>query len=67
MGLQKLMDVLRDKREEVRNEMLILLRSLTRRNEEICKYIAFQDGFDILISIVKRALWHVIVSISSTI
>lgn len=51
MGLQKLVDVLRDKREEVRNEMLLLLRSLTRRNDEICKFIAFQDGFDILISI----------------
>lgn len=51
MGLQKLVDVLKDKREEVRNEMLLLLRSLTRRNDEICKFIAFQDGFDILISI----------------
>ena len=53
MGLQTLMDVLRDKREEVRNEMLVLLRFLTRRNEEMCKYIAFQDGFDVLISILK--------------
>ena len=51
MGLQKLVDVLKDKREEVRNEMLLLLRSLTRRNAEICKFIAFQDGFDTLISI----------------
>lgn len=54
MGLQKLVDTLRDKREEVRNELLTLLRFLTRRNEEICKYIAFQDGFDILISILKK-------------
>ena len=51
MGLQKLVDVLKDKREEVRNDMLLLLRSLTRRNAEICKFIAFQDGFDTLISI----------------
>ena len=54
MGLQKLVDVLKDKREEVRNEMLLLLRSLTRRNDEICKFVAFQDGFDILISILIK-------------
>ena len=54
MGLQKLVDVLRDNREEVRNEMLLLLRSLTRRNQEICKFIAFQDGYDILISILRK-------------
>lgn len=34
--------------------MLLLLRSLTRRNDEICKFIAFQDGFDILISILIK-------------
>ena len=54
MSLQKLVDVLKDDREEVRNEMLLLLRSLTRRNDEICKFIAFQDGFDILISILVK-------------
>ncbi|KAK8810971.1 hypothetical protein WA556_004113, partial [Blastocystis sp. ATCC 50177/Nand II] len=54
MGLQKLVDVLRDNREEVRNEMLLLLRSLTRRNQEICKFIAFQDGYDILIAILRK-------------
>ena len=54
MGLQTLVDVLRDKREEVRNEVLLLLRSLTRRNAEICKFIAFQDGFDTLISILTN-------------
>ena len=53
MGLQKLVDVLNDSREEVRNEMLLLLRSLTRRNQEICKFIAFQDGYDILIRILE--------------
>ena len=53
MGLQKLVDVLNDSREEVRNEMLLLLRSLTRRNQEICKFIAFQDGYDILIRILQ--------------
>ena len=54
MGLQKLMDTLRDKREEVRNELLRFIKHLTRRNEEICKYIAFQDGFEILIDILKK-------------
>ena len=54
MGLQKLIDALGDKREEVRNEILRFLYYLTRRNEEICKYIAFQDGFEILIGILKK-------------
>jgi hypothetical protein len=45
-GMEKLMRVLEDHEEEVRNLLLMLLLSLTRSNVAVQNYCAFNDCFD---------------------
>ncbi|KAJ3202888.1 Vesicle-mediated ER to Golgi transport protein, partial [Clydaea vesicula] len=45
LGISRLIDLLDDHREIVRNEGLLLLISLTHSNAEIQKLIAFEDAF----------------------
>ncbi|KAJ3417304.1 Vesicle-mediated ER to Golgi transport protein [Chytridiales sp. JEL 0842] len=52
IGISRLMDLLDDKREIIRNEGLLLLISLTQNNAEIQKIIAFENAFDRLIGII---------------
>ncbi|CAM9566588.1 unnamed protein product, partial [Ectocarpus fasciculatus] len=52
-GLQALVEVLRDPREEVRNEVILLLGQLTTRNLEVKKFVAFQEGFERLFDIMS--------------
>jgi hypothetical protein len=55
-GLARLMDVLSDSREIIRNEVLLVLVALTRGNVEVQKIMAFEGAFDILFGIVKVSL-----------
>ncbi|KAJ3219199.1 hypothetical protein HDU67_002195 [Dinochytrium kinnereticum] len=52
LGIPRLMDLLDDRREIIRNEGLLLLISLTRSNAEIQKIIAFENAFERLLGIV---------------
>eukprot|EP00903_Cladosiphon_okamuranus_P005357 g5352.t1 len=52
-GLQALVEVLRDPREEVRNEVILFLGRLTRSNLEVKKFVAFQEGFERLFDIMS--------------
>ena len=52
MGIPKLMDLLKETREIVRNEALLLLLELTKSNQEIQKIIAFEGAFEMLLSII---------------
>ncbi|CAJ0896452.1 3406_t:CDS:10 [Entrophospora sp. SA101] len=52
MGISRLMDLLDDKREIIRNEGLLLLTSLTENNAEIQKIVAFENAFERLIEII---------------
>ena len=51
-GLSRLIDLLDDKREIIRNEGLLLLISLTKSNAEIQKIIAFENAFERLFAII---------------
>ena len=55
-GMMRLMDVLTSENvhEKVRNDMLLLLDRLTRENDRIKEFVAFQEGFERLFQIVKR-------------
>ncbi|CAM9927954.1 unnamed protein product, partial [Ectocarpus sp. 8 AP-2014] len=53
-GLQALVEVLRDPREEVRNEVILLLGQLTTSNLEVKKFVAFQEGFERLLDIMSK-------------
>ena len=55
-GMMRLMDVLTSENvhEKVRNDMLLLLQRLTRENDRIKEFVAFQEGFERLFQIVKR-------------
>ncbi|GBG28593.1 General vesicular transport factor p115 [Hondaea fermentalgiana] len=52
-GMQRLVDVLDANEEVVRNEMLLLLRSLTENNEQLQNFVAFRDGFAKLFQIIE--------------
>eukprot|EP01116_Phalansterium_solitarium_P000214 TRINITY_DN10123_c0_g1_i1.p1 TRINITY_DN10123_c0_g1~~TRINITY_DN10123_c0_g1_i1.p1 ORF type:complete len:1117 (+),score=415.56 TRINITY_DN10123_c0_g1_i1:143-3493(+) len=52
LGVGHLMDLLRDSREMVRNEVLLLLCELTKSNQEIQKIIAFEGAFDVVFEII---------------
>jgi hypothetical protein len=54
MGVSRLIDLLDDKREIIRNEGLLLLISLSRSNAEIQKIIAFENAFEKLLSIILQ-------------
>ncbi|KAJ3027203.1 UNVERIFIED_CONTAM: hypothetical protein HDU68_004253 [Siphonaria sp. JEL0065] len=51
-GIQRLMDLLDDTREIIRNEALLLLIALTSNNAEIQKIVAFENAFERLLGIV---------------
>ncbi|CAF2753566.1 unnamed protein product [Rotaria sp. Silwood2] len=51
MGVSKLVDLLQDEREVIRNDALLLLQMLTRSNTNIQKIVAFENGFERLFEI----------------
>ncbi|CAF1188763.1 unnamed protein product [Rotaria magnacalcarata] len=51
MGVSKLVDLLQDEREVIRNDTLLLLQILTRSNANIQKIVAFENGFERLFEI----------------
>lgn len=53
MGISRLMDLLLDPREIVRNEALLLLLELTKSNQEIQKIVAFEGAFERLLDIIR--------------
>lgn len=53
-GVSRLVDVLEDPREEIRNELLLLLLKITESNSEIQKAVAFQEGFERLVRIMQQ-------------
>ncbi|XP_078532181.1 general vesicular transport factor p115 isoform X6 [Lissotriton helveticus] len=52
MGVSRLMDLLADSREVIRNDGLLLLQQLTRSNAAIQKIVAFENAFERLLDIV---------------
>ncbi|KAG0158668.1 hypothetical protein PDIDSM_6187 [Penicillium digitatum] len=60
LGISKLVSVLTDAREPVRNEALILLIALTPASEELQKLVAFENAFEILFTLIEAegALTH---------
>jgi hypothetical protein len=55
-GMMRLMDVLAedDTHEKVRNDMLLLFDKLTKKNDRIKEFMAFQEGFERLFQIISR-------------
>lgn len=53
-GVLKLMDLLSDSREIIRNDALLLLISLTQGNANIQKIVAFESAFDRLFDVVAE-------------
>ncbi|KAH3872422.1 general vesicular transport factor p115-like isoform X2 [Dreissena polymorpha] len=54
MGVSKLMDLLSDSREIIRNDALLLLNQLTRGHANIQKIVAFENAFERLLDIVHE-------------
>ncbi|CAB4409559.1 unnamed protein product [Rhizophagus irregularis] len=54
MGISRLMDLLGDRREIIRNEGLLLLISLTENNADIQKIVAFENAFEKLLEIITE-------------
>lgn len=57
MGVSKLMDLLADSREVIRNDVLLLLIQLTKGNANIQKIVAFENAFDRLFDVIKEEGW----------
>lgn len=53
MGVSRLMDLLNDSREIIRNDALLLLVHLTRSNANIQKIVAFENAFDKILEIIS--------------
>jgi hypothetical protein len=53
-GLSRLMDLLDDNREVIRNDGLLLLIDLTFQNSDIQKIVAFDNAFERLLQIVRN-------------
>lgn len=51
-GIARLMDLLEDKRDIIRNEGLLVLISLTTNNAEIQKIVAFENAFERLLGLI---------------
>ena len=49
----RLMDVLVDSREVLRNEALLLLIQLTKGNANLQKIVAFENAFDKIVDIIE--------------
>ncbi|CAG8537684.1 11807_t:CDS:10, partial [Racocetra fulgida] len=54
MGISRLMDLLDDRREIIRNENLLLLIALTENNADIQKIVAFENAFERLLEIIAE-------------
>lgn len=57
MGVSKLMDLLVENREVIRNDALLLLINLTKANANIQKIVAFENAFDKLFDVIKEEGW----------
>ncbi|XP_064639656.1 general vesicular transport factor p115-like isoform X2 [Lineus longissimus] len=53
MGVSKMMDLLSDSREIIRNDGLLLLNHLTKGNANIQKIVAFENAFERLLDIIS--------------
>lgn len=54
LGVSRLMDLLSDTREVIRNDGLLLLIQLTKGNAAIQKIVAFENAFDKLIEVITE-------------
>ncbi|XP_028050343.1 general vesicular transport factor p115 [Monomorium pharaonis] len=54
MGVSKLMDLLSDNREVIRNGVLLLLIQLTKGNANIQKIVAFENAFDRIFDVIEQ-------------
>ncbi|KAG8593325.1 hypothetical protein GDO81_000794 [Engystomops pustulosus] len=54
MGVSRLMDLLDDSREVIRNDGLLLLQQLTKSNAAIQKIVAFENAFERLLDIITE-------------
>ncbi|XP_074648252.1 general vesicular transport factor p115-like [Tubulanus polymorphus] len=54
MGVSKMMDLLSDSREVIRNDGLLLLQQLTKGNANIQKIVAFENAFERLLEIIRE-------------
>ncbi|XP_024943329.1 general vesicular transport factor p115 isoform X2 [Cephus cinctus] len=54
MGVSKLMDLLSDSREVIRNDALLLLIQLTKGNANIQKIVAFENAFDRIFEVIRQ-------------
>ncbi|GAA6098363.1 general vesicular transport factor p115 isoform X2, partial [Tachysurus ichikawai] len=54
MGVSRLMDLLADSREVIRNGGLLLLQQLTKGNAAIQKIVAFENAFERLLDIITE-------------
>ncbi|XP_076627108.1 general vesicular transport factor p115 isoform X1 [Colletes latitarsis] len=54
MGVSKLMDLLSDTREVIRNDVLLLLIQLTKGNANIQKIVAFENAFDRIFDVIAQ-------------
>jgi hypothetical protein len=61
-GMMRLVEALNDSREEVRNELIILLRHLTETKEEIQQFCAFSQVFKRLLDIMRHEGLYVVFS-----
>ncbi|KAI8896306.1 p115 like vesicle tethering protein [Globomyces pollinis-pini] len=52
LGISRLIDLLDDRREIIRNDGLLLLISLTEKNADIQKIVAFENAFERLFTII---------------
>lgn len=53
MGISRMMDLLLDPREVIRNDALLLLVYLTKSNANIQKIVAFENAFDRILDIIS--------------
>jgi len=54
LGVSRLMDLLSDSREVIRNDGLLLLIQLTKGNAAIQKIVAFENAFDKLLEVISE-------------
>ena len=52
MGVSRLMDLLSDSREVIRNDGLLLLKELTSKSDQIQGIVAFESGYDKVLDII---------------
>ncbi|BFZ03569.1 hypothetical protein BsWGS_06608 [Bradybaena similaris] len=53
MGVSRLMDLLSDSREIIRNDALLLLNQLTKGHANIQKIVAFENAFERILDIIR--------------